>query len=380
MIHRDRNHASIVLWEASLNETRMSNTYMDKANHIVHAELPFKDVYSTGWTDYSYDVFNPARQHAKGPVYWKKYNKEKPMLLAEYGDWEYYAGDAGFNQTAYAGLKKEDRNSRQLRTDGATRMLQQAMNFQEAHNDDLYGPAVGDAGWVMFDYKRGYASDIESSGMMDIYRLPKFVFYFYQSQNGPVAAEHGFGAPMVYIADYWNEKTTKTVTVYSNCDEVELLLNDKIIARQQPDKNVNTTNLLHPPFTFSIDQFAPGNLQAVGFINGKKAVRAVRLTPGKPFAIQVRMDESGKKLSTGNKDGAFIYASVVDENGTVIPGATNLITFNVTGNAVLINAKPIQGEAGIASNLIVAGDKAGKIIITASGESLKTGVLNIDLN
>ncbi len=49
MIHRDRNHASIILWEASLNETGMSKPYMDSANRIVHHELPFKDVFSTGW-------------------------------------------------------------------------------------------------------------------------------------------------------------------------------------------------------------------------------------------------------------------------------------------------------------------------------------------
>jgi beta-galactosidase len=68
MIHRDRNHASIVLWEASLNETGMSKAYMDTANKIVHTELPFKGVFSTGWKDYAFDVFNPARQHLKAPT------------------------------------------------------------------------------------------------------------------------------------------------------------------------------------------------------------------------------------------------------------------------------------------------------------------------
>jgi beta-galactosidase len=375
MIHRDRNHASIVLWEASLNESGMSKAYMDKAHQIVHQELPFADVFSSGWIDYAYDVSNPARQHAKAPDYWKKYNKKKPLLLAEYGDWEYYAQNAGFNQKEYAGLKSDERNSRQLRTDGEQRMLQQALNFQEAHNDDLYGPAVGDANWLMFDYKRGYAADIESSGIMDIYRLPKFAFYFYQSQYGPVVDDKGFGKPMVYIANYWNNTATKTVEVYSNCDEVELVLNGRTIARQQPDKNTYSTNLKHPPFTFNVTAYSAGKLQAIGYIHGKKRAENTRQTPGKPFAVKLRIDYSNKTAAPN--DLLFVYAEIVDQNGTVVPDANNVITFKVHGAGLLAGDTIVKAEAGVATALLKTDVITGTIIIGATADRLRPDKLMI---
>lgn len=375
MIRRDRNHPSIILWEASLNETNMSKPYMDSANTIAHRELPFKDTYTTGWMDYAYDVFNPARQHAKAPDYWKKYNGAKPLLIAEYGDWEYYAQNAGFNQKAYEGLKKEERNSRQLRTDGQTRLLQQALNYQESHNDNLYNQAIGDANWLMFDYKRGYADDIESSGVMDIYRLPKFSYYFYQSQYGPVADSKGFGKPMVYIANYWSDAAEKTVKIFSNCEQVELFLNGKSLGKQLPDTNAISKKLKHPPFTFYPKEYQSGMLQAVGYIGGKKAATYTQSTPGKAYKIVLRADESGKHWTSGVNDVLLFYAHVTDVNGMDIPNAANQIKFSTTGDIKVIGKTSVDAEAGIATVLIKAGSKPGNASITVSAMGLRSAIV-----
>ena len=373
MIRRDRNHPSVILWEASLNETGMKKDYMEKAHKIVHEELPFQHVYSAGWIDNVYDVYLPARQHAKAPDWFKKYNKDKPFIIAEYGDWEYYAQNAGFNQTAYNDLKPEERTSRQLRTAGEKGLLQQALNYQESHNDNLYSSATGDANWLMFDYNRGYASDIESSGIMDMTRLPKFAFYFYQSQIDPVVTGGSpFNKPMLFIANYLQAKSDTNVTVYSNCEEVELLLNGKSMGKQRPDKNRFSTNLKHPPFTFHVNAFNGSTLTAIGYINDKEIIQEVRKTAGASSKINLAVDVSGKELQAGQNDIVFVYAHITDNKGTVIYNAANKIQFEVNGNAEIVGDSVVQAEAGIATIVLKAGLKAGKIEITAKAEGLQS--------
>lgn len=342
-------------------------------------ELPFKNIYSAGWVDTVYDVFLPARQHAKAPDYWKKYKKDKPLLIAEYGDWEYYAQNAGFNQTAYQDLKTEERTSRQLRGFGEKRLLQQALNFQEAHNDNLYGIAVGDANWLMFDYKRGYPPDIESSGIMDIIRLPKSSFYFYQSLIDPVVKHiTPFNKPMLFIANYWQDASDTLVKIYSNCDQVELFVNGKSVGKQSPDEDQYSTNLKHPPFTFHLNSFNAGTITAIGYINDKKVIRQEQRTPGNAAKINLRIDYSGKELKAGQNDVVFVYADITDNNGTIIHNAKDEIEFEVAGNAEIVGLHAVPAEAGTSAIVLKAGDKPGQIKISARAKNFEAAQMLIN--
>ena len=378
MARRDRNHPSIIFWEASLNETQMSESFMKEAATALKEELPFPSIYNACWIDNdNYDIFIPARQHGKAPDYWTKYNKEnRKIFIAEYGDWEYYAQNAGFNQTEFANLKEDERTSRQLRAHGEKRLLQQAYNFQEAANSNRKGSnTIGDANWVMFDYNRGYSPDLESSGISDIFRIPKFAYYFYQSQRDAnvILDSKLISGPMVNIANNWTANSPLNITVYSNCEEVALFLNDVLVAKQKPLINDNSDKLNHPPFLFNLDKFIPGTLRAEGIINGKKVVSTVVKTPESPSKIELVYDISGKPINTNAPDMIFVYAKITDANGTVVPTATNEVAFSIAeGNAELIGENPVKAEAGIATIILKTKDLKKPINILAKSENLQS--------
>jgi beta-galactosidase len=369
LIHRDQNHPSVVFWELSLNESPMPDYFMKKMNEIAREESPESKLITCGWINKFFDVWIPARQHAKFPNYWKKYSGKTPLFTGEYGDWEYFAQDAGLNQSGYAGLKSDERTSRQFRGDGEKRMLQQATNFQEAHNDNLRNPHLGDANWLMFDYNRGYSPDIEASGIMDIFRLPKFADYFYSSQREK---------PFLKISSFWNDSSDfHNLKVFSNCDEVALYLNDKLIERKTVERDNISDKLPHPPFIFHFKNYQAGTLKAVGFKNSKRIVEDIVSTSGKPAYIKLSYDRSGKPLKADGADVVFVYATICDSNGNPVCDSNIPVQFDIKGNGKLIGQNPIKAEAGIATILLQAGTRTDKILMHAKSDGLQSGKIQI---
>ncbi|MDP4867573.1 MAG: DUF4982 domain-containing protein [Crocinitomicaceae bacterium] len=350
LILRDRNHPSVLFWENSLNETEMSEVFMLEMNQIAKSLLKDQG-FTSGWLDHpSYDVFIPARQHAKAPDYWANYKpKAKALFIAEYGDWEYYAQNAGFNQTQFADLAPTERNSRHLRGASEKALLQQAFNFQEASNSNRKGGnIIGEANWVCFDYNRGYSPDLEASGIYDITRLPKYAVGFYKSQLLDASQK-----PYIKMATNWSSTPPSSVTVYSNCDQVELFLNDKSILKKSASPGPASEYLPHPPYQFEIPAFEAGKLVATGFKRQVRVASDQVQTPGKPVEISLELDTLSYGIDLAKSDLIFVRAKLLDANGTVIPTNDYKVIFSVQAQDAGLMCPAIQAmEAGIASALL----------------------------
>lgn len=364
MIRRDRNHPSVLAWECSLNETDMPAALVERLVQTVRDEYPGDQGFSAGWLPDGYDIYLQARQHRL--IHYDP--PSKPYVVSEYGDWEYYAQNAGFAQDRWGDLKEEERTSRQALRSGERRLLQQAFNIQEAHNDNLRTPAFADSYWVMFDYNRGYADDLELSGIMSLERVAKPSYAFFRSQRAPDQhSAAGDSGPMVSIASYWTPESSPRVTVFGNVEEAELFLNGRSLGRRAPTVDQFSDQLAYPPFHFDVGGFAPGELRVVGYIDDRSVAEDVVRTPGDATAICYFFDDLGVEPTSG--DIVFLRAMVTDSAGNRVTTSDASVSFNVAGQAQIVGPTVAIAEAGIASVLVRFGETAGSMPDVEIGSS-----------
>ncbi|MFV5686903.1 DUF4982 domain-containing protein [Flavobacterium sp. GB2R13] len=184
---------------------------------------------------------------------------------------------------------------------------------------------------------------------------------------------------MVQIANYWTANSPLNVTLYTNCDEVALYLNDVLVSKEKPFVNGNRDALQHSPFVFKLDKFISGTLRAEGFIKGEKVISNVVKTPESPVKIKLSYDVSSKAINANSPDMVFVYAKITDLNGTFIPTAMNEVTFALSGeNAALIGENPVKAEAEIAVIILKTKNLNSPITIKASGANLESATLKIN--
>ena len=218
---------------------------------------------------------------------------------------------------------------------------------------------------TMFDDENG-------NGVMSANRMPKFAYYFCQSQRDIDEEElRAFADPVCVIASYWLPGQSKGVRVYGNCYQVELFVDGVSVGRKSPEMSPASVNLPHPSFYFDVNCTKPGTLKAFGYDKDDTPIaECVVSTPGAPVRLKLVLDESGTHI--GANDIVMVHCYVLDGNGNTVVTCGDGVEFSVTGTAQMLTPSVVKCEAGVATAIIRTGMSANDFAISAKCRGMYT--------
>ena len=379
LVRKDRNRASILLWETALNETPQQPDYAMRNMHLAaHAEYPFPGMYTV--TDYD------EAKKAGIDVYYHGHDKNINSFNREFGDGGEV--DNWYAQNSAVRVKRSWGEQAML-----TQSLRQAKYLAQRFKTSKI--RIGGAMWAGIDHQRGYHIDPFMGGHLTALRLPRYTYYLYQSQNDANYKVDGIkSGPMIYITNELTQISPSDVVIFSNCDEIKLTWMGKDYGVQKPSDDGAYKGLPHPPFVFK-DVFYKDDMRssgrntnyvqeliAEGYINSKLVTKEVKKYPQRTKGIRLSVDAEGLDLTADGSDFIPVRATIIDNNGTKKVLAQEHVFFTVEGPAEIIGGienmgNPALSSFGVASALVRATTKPGTIKVKAFVNGLEFDEITI---
>ena len=192
--------------------------------------------------------------------------------------------------------------------------------------------ASGSVAWTGHDYKGEPGSigwpDIGSHfGVYDIAGFEKDRGGYYRSWWLPNGSTFVRASPRDWTAPVPVGETVN-VFIFTGAFAAEAFVNGVSVAGKQNVRKFGFADFGSVPFT-------PGNLTAVAY-DSRGVVVAVDtvLTTGEASALKLSLeDKHGRPYAADGQDVALVRCVVVDSSGRMVPGASNNVTFSVSGPA-----------------------------------------------
>ena len=263
---------------------------------------------------------------------------------------------------------------------------------------------IGLAYWGAIDYlgeSMGWPQKGWSQGVFYISLDPKPKAYYMRSFFKP-------DEPVVHLAvlesekaEMWNgvkmgndrmtgnwnraEGSKANIIVYTNGDEVELLLNGKSLGRKTNPKEAKLRNQIR----WGEIEYKSGKLEAVAYKNGKPVARHALETTGKPVKIIAEPDNT--HWQADGLDLQHVRLTAVDNKGRRCLSYDDELEFSITGDASIVavtngdittdeiatqpHVRLWQGQAMV---ILRSGRQASKITLTTKPKTFKDIITKLE--
>ncbi|MBO7129375.1 MAG: DUF4982 domain-containing protein [Prevotella sp.] len=385
MIKRDRNHPCIILWSDGNEEWGLENTV--QGIRVAEAMREYTRLYdptrpstvaNAGGVElikgldvvgFNYIIQNDVDNRKKANPTWKIVGTEETSGCGTRG--VYFDPAVG----RMISINRTDKP-------GVENVIERGWQF---YADRPW--AAGLFYWTGFDYRGEpnplqYPAHDSEFGILDYCGFPKDEAYYLKSW--------WTDEPVLHIFPHWNlqghEGEEVELWAYSNCDEVELIVNGKKLGRQTMPRNGHLKWKA---------VYQPGKVVAIGYKNGKRILTQTIETTRPAAKTFLKTDR--QTLIADGRDLAVITIEVQDEKGRVVPEACPMLTIQLDGNARILgvgNGDPMYlGEDhpgdlhcksfripafnGLAQVLVQSGDQPSTVTVSCRGEGLKTATLQL---
>ena len=350
MIRRDRNHPSVILWsvgneEWALEWNELGTRIAESMREYCHRFDPTRlmSVASSSGphilipadvAGYNYIIQNPADEHRANYPERRALGSEETTGCGTRG--VYFNVPEGKPRTAVDA--------------GEGRMT--AINREKQGPDSLYNCIergwkfyderpwlAGVFYWTGFDYRGEpnpmvFPATSSEFGILDYCGFPKDEAFYLKSW--------WTSEPVLHILPHWNldghEGETVPVWVYSNCDEVQLIVNGKRLERKKMPKNGH----------LEWDAvYRPGYVKAVGYKDGRKVMETRLDTTGEPvdavWTYETVGDVTVANVEMRDDKGRFVPTACVEMEFTA-PEGSRILGWGNGDPTFQYVERPVNGE------------------------------------